>query len=74
VAKSEHGFRHSAAFTLQNFQEPIEIPPRDREIVLDNCLRCHETLVQAVAETPGRAGSALDCTHCHAGVGHDAGG
>ena len=29
AAKAEHGFRHSAAFTLQNFKEPIEITPRD---------------------------------------------
>ncbi|MGH7354263.1 MAG: cytochrome c nitrite reductase small subunit, partial [Candidatus Rokuibacteriota bacterium] len=41
VAKAEHGFRHSAAFTLQNFKEPIEITPRDRVIVRTNCVRCH---------------------------------
>ena len=41
VAKADHGFRHSAAFTLQNFNEPIEITPADRLMVLDNCLRCH---------------------------------
>ena len=28
AAKAEHGFRHSVAFTLQNFKEPIEITPR----------------------------------------------
>ena len=33
VAKADQGFRHSAAFTLQNFKEPIEIKPRDRDIV-----------------------------------------
>ena len=44
VAKADHGFRHSAAFTLQNFKEPIEITPRDREIVQDNCVRCHARL------------------------------
>jgi cytochrome c nitrite reductase small subunit len=41
MAKADHGFRHSAAFTLQNFKEPIEITPRDRRIVRDNCARCH---------------------------------
>jgi cytochrome c nitrite reductase small subunit len=40
VAKADHGFRHSMAFTLQNFKEPIEITPGDREIVRANCLRC----------------------------------
>lgn len=73
LAKGEHGVRHSAAFTLQNFKEPIEITPRDREIVRTNCLRCHESLVHAVAEVPGRAGGELDCMHCHAGAGHGGG-
>ena len=74
VAKAEHGFRHSAAFTLQNFKEPIEMTPRDRELVRVNCVRCHEGLVQAIADTPGRAHGALDCLHCHSSAGHGAGG
>lgn len=36
VAKADHGLRHSVAFTLQNFKEPIEITPRDRQIVRVN--------------------------------------
>ena len=74
LAKTEHGFRHSAAFTLQNFKEPIEITPRDREMVRVNCVRCHEGLVQAIAEMPARAHATLDCLHCHTGAGHGAGG
>jgi cytochrome c nitrite reductase small subunit len=74
VAKADHGFRHSAAFTLQNFKEPIEITPRDRDIVRANCVRCHDGLVHAVAEVSGRKNGTLDCIHCHAGAGHGAGG
>jgi cytochrome c nitrite reductase small subunit len=70
VAKSEHGFRHSVAFTLQNFKEPIEITPRDRVIVQANCVRCHEAFVHAVFVSPGPAGGELRCMHCHAGAGH----
>jgi cytochrome c nitrite reductase small subunit len=70
VAKSEHGFRHSMAFTLQNFKEPIEITPRDRLIVQENCVRCHEAFVHAVFASPGPAGEELRCMHCHAGAGH----
>jgi cytochrome c nitrite reductase small subunit len=72
LAKADHGFRHSAAFTLQNFKEPIEITPRDREIVRINCVRCHADLVHAVAGAPAR--QELDCLHCHATAGHGAGG
>jgi cytochrome c nitrite reductase small subunit len=72
VAKASHGFRHSLAFTLQNFKEPIEITRTDRNLVRDNCLRCHEAFVHAVSETPRR--QELDCLHCHAAAGHGAGG
>jgi cytochrome c nitrite reductase small subunit len=74
VAKADHGFRHSAAFTLQNFKEPIEITPKDRDIVRENCLRCHEGLVHTVVVAVGGGRGELDCLHCHAGAGHGAGG
>ena len=74
VAKADHGFRHSMAFTLQNFKEPIEITARDRRVVQRNCVRCHEGLVAAVHMSPGPSGHELDCMHCHAGAGHGAGG
>jgi cytochrome c nitrite reductase small subunit len=72
--KANHGFAHSVAFTLQNFKEPIEITPHDREIVQVNCLRCHGDFVQAVHASSGPPGRELDCMHCHAGAGHGAGG
>ena len=74
AAKAEHGVRHSVAFTLQNFKEPIEITPRDADIVRTNCVRCHDALVHAVADAAGRARGALDCLHCHSGAGPGAGG
>lgn len=73
IAKADHGFRHSAAFTLQNFKEPIEITPRDRVLVLENCMRCHGELVQALTASDGHE-RGLDCLHCHAGAGHAAAG
>jgi cytochrome c nitrite reductase small subunit len=74
VAKADHGFRHSAAFTLQNFKEPIEITPRDRRLVQVNCVRCHADFVHAVLGSPAPLGAELDCLHCHARAGHGAGG
>jgi cytochrome c nitrite reductase small subunit len=74
AAKADHGFRHSAAFTLQNFKEPIEITPADRLLVQANCVRCHQSFVHAVFASPGAPGEELDCMHCHAGAGHGAGG
>jgi cytochrome c nitrite reductase small subunit len=72
MAKADHGFRHSAAFTLQNFKEPIAITPRDRRIVRDNCTRCHADFIHAVTGSSLRG--ELDCLHCHRQAGHGAAG
>jgi cytochrome c nitrite reductase small subunit len=72
LARAEHGFRHSAAFTLQNFKEPIEITPADRQLVQDNCVRCHAALVHDVVSVAGASERAVDCLHCHGGAGHGA--
>jgi cytochrome c nitrite reductase small subunit len=74
IAKADEGFRHSTAFTLQNFKEPLEITPHDRGIVLDNCLRCHGDLVQAIHVSEGGREPENDCLRCHASAGHGAGG
>jgi len=74
IAKADHGFRHSAAFTLQNFKEPIEITPRDARMVQANCVRCHDELVHAIAGSGGPPRRELNCLHCHASAGHGAGG
>jgi cytochrome c nitrite reductase small subunit len=73
VAKADHGYRHSAAFTLQNFKEPIEMTPGDRVIVLENCVRCHADLVESIHATETAKGEPLDCLRCHARAGHSGG-
>lgn len=66
--KALNGFRHSSAFTLGGFPEPIQITPMDREIAYENCIRCHGDLVSPMAH----AGEAdpTDCLRCHRNVGH----
>lgn len=72
VAKAEHGWRHSRAFTLQDFHEPITITPADLKLVEENCVRCHASLVGDLAGHAGIGGSDVDCVHCHSGIGHGA--
>lgn len=74
IAKADHGFRHSAAFTLQSWKEPIEITPHDRLLVQENCVRCHAAFVGDTFVGAGAPGQGLDCLHCHATAGHGAGG
>jgi len=74
LTKAAHGWRHSKAFTLDDFHEPIRITPRDHMLVRDNCIRCHADFVHDIAG-PGISGAVggnetIDCIRCHAGVGH----
>jgi len=75
--KAEHGYRHSKRFTLQNFHEPIQINQPSRDVVIDNCIRCHESMTREIRlAAPGRAAhgagisGGIDCIHCHASVAH----
>lgn len=77
TAKAEHGYRHSKAFTFQDFHEPIRITPADLGIVNDNCRRCHGALVADIVSAQdahhasmGSAMGGITCTHCHGGIGH----
>lgn len=70
LTKASQGYRHSKAFTLQDFHEPIRITPADLQIVQNNCVRCHQELVDPINQAMHTA--TTDCVHCHARVGHGA--
>jgi cytochrome c nitrite reductase small subunit len=73
LAKADNGWRHSKAFTLQNFHEPIQITPRNADNLQSNCIRCHGQFVHELvsgARSPTR--DSVQCVHCHRGVGHGA--
>ncbi len=70
VAKTENGYRHSKEFTAQTFPEPIAIRARGREILQENCVYCHGSLVHDIASGPRGTADALRCVHCHVSVGH----
>lgn len=69
ITKADNGFFHSLAFTTGDFDEPIRIKPRNREVTQGACLHCHQDFVHAML--PARAGGdTLLCVHCHTDVGH----
>lgn len=73
IAKTDNGYRHSKGFTLQDFPEPIQITPRNSDILQENCLRCHSDFVHNVvagSKNPSREN--INCVHCHWDVGHGA--
>lgn len=70
LAKASNGWHHSKGFTLQDFDEPIRIKPANSEILQRNCLRCHEAMVHQLVDGARLGDDAVECIHCHAGVGH----
>ncbi|MCK6447941.1 MAG: cytochrome c nitrite reductase small subunit [Planctomycetes bacterium] len=70
LAKAEHGWRHSKAFTLNDFKEPIRITPEDLDIVRANCVRCHCEMVSGLAPAHRDSDGPVDCIQCHSAVAH----
>ncbi len=70
IAKADNGRRHSMAFTFQNFHEPITINPKGSRILTNNCVNCHEALLQDLVMMGRNETDRNNCIHCHAGVGH----
>lgn len=70
LAKARNGWNHSVAFTLQNFEEPIQIKPVNAAILEENCRTCHEDLVNQITGHFGSEDEGPDCVRCHKAVGH----
>jgi len=70
LAKAENGYRHGEKFTTQSFVEPIVVQQRGREILEDNCLRCHGDLVASMHWIATDGADRISCVRCHGGVGH----
>lgn len=70
LAKAENGYRHSTAFTLQNFHEPIRITERNSRILQASCIECHREFVHNLVEGSTTDPNAVRCVHCHRSAGH----
>ncbi len=71
IAKAENGYHHSKGFTLQDFHEPILIKQKNAEILQASCLRCHGDFVHELVPGSNTTDpNAVQCVHCHQGVGH----
>ena len=73
VVKAKNGFWHSFYFTPGNFPYPLRITEPNHEVVEEACRDCHASVTENVdhgvpSEVEGV--EPLDCTSCHAYVGH----
>lgn len=67
LSKARNGLKHSIAFTLQNFPEPIRISEVNHKILQANCIECHSIMVSEIVH---EANADRACFACHRGVGH----
>lgn len=67
--KANDGLRHSALFTLRMERQVIEAIPESKEVIQQNCVRCHSATM-ARAGAPGHASEERTCIDCHREVPH----
>jgi len=73
--KAKDGLRHAAMFTLRLEPQVIFIHEAGREVVQDNCIRCHSNLItdsEVLARTEVLHDSRTDrpCWDCHREIPH----
>ena len=68
IVKAENGYHHVSAFVLGRIPEAIRSREVSRQIVQENCVRCHAETVSTMLESP----MAFDryCFDCHRSVAH----
>lgn len=69
IVKGINGWNHSVAFTTGNFPNTIRIRGFNAEVVEENCVGCHQTMVSNLHR--GTIDDALSCVACHGNVGHE---
>lgn len=70
AVKALNGYAHAAAFTLQNFHEPILIKERSLRVVKNSCLSCHQPMIQVMDRADFHHNEKSNCLHCHRSAGH----
>ncbi|MFP4367945.1 MAG: cytochrome c nitrite reductase small subunit [Candidatus Kapaibacterium sp.] len=73
--KAQDGMRHATVFTLRNEPPAIRILDAGKNVVQENCIRCHINQLHPVSlsdEDWGKekAGKRTYCWHCHEQVPH----
>ncbi len=67
ATKVEHGVRHSYVFTFEPDKQIFRLKESGEKIVTNNCVACHQTLVNSTL--PDHTNERR-CLQCHIGVAH----
>jgi cytochrome c nitrite reductase small subunit len=73
--KAKDGLRHATIFTMRNEPQVIQIREEGKEVVQDNCIRCHSNLIKddklaAWNQDTNHARTERPCWECHREVPH----
>jgi cytochrome c nitrite reductase small subunit len=72
--KATDGMRHSAIFTARTYAQSIRMREPGRQVVLENCIRCHGNLTEMVKANVNYSatlnGDGRVCWDCHREVPH----
>lgn len=68
IVKAESGYHHVTAFTFGTYPVNIRAKEESREVIQENCVRCHTTAVESIAD--GQKDADRFCFECHRDVAH----
>lgn len=68
LVKAQSGYHHVSAFMLGNIPAAIRAKPASREVVQENCIRCHQEMVSTI--TDGAMPLDRFCFECHRDTAH----
>ncbi len=68
IVKAQSGYHHVTAFVFGNIPYAIRAKESSKEVIQENCIRCHEQTVENVAD--GQMDAGRYCFSCHRSVAH----
>jgi cytochrome c nitrite reductase small subunit len=66
--KAKSGYHHVTTFLFGEIPDAIRAKESSREVVQENCIRCHKETVSTIAD--GTMDSGRYCFECHRSVAH----
>jgi cytochrome c nitrite reductase small subunit len=68
IVKAQSGYHHVTAFFFGEIPDAIRAKESSKEVIQENCIRCHEETVSGIAD--GTMDSGRYCYECHRSVAH----
>jgi cytochrome c nitrite reductase small subunit len=68
IVKAQSGYHHVTAFTFGNIPDAIRAKESSREVIQENCVRCHSATVADIMAGPLEFDR--NCFDCHRNVAH----